>query len=87
LRQERWKDPEKRDLNSPMPYPNVFQPLDIGGCTLTNRIVRAAHSTGAVGEDLIAYHEARAKGGAALTVLQIAGVHPSSPTDIPVFTA
>lgn len=69
-----------------MPYPHVFQPLDIGGCTLPNRIVRAAHSTGAVGEDLIAYHEARAKGGAALTVLQIAGVHPSSPTDIPVFT-
>ena len=29
-----------------MPYPNVFQPLDIGGCTLPNRIVRAAHSTG-----------------------------------------
>ena len=69
-----------------MPYPNVFQPLDIGGCTLPNRIVRAAHSTGAVGEDLIAYHEARAKGGAALTILQIAGVHPTSPTDIPVFT-
>ncbi|MDE0603130.1 MAG: FAD-dependent oxidoreductase [bacterium] len=69
-----------------MPYPHVFQPLDIGGCTLPNRIVRAAHSTGAVGEDLIAYHEARAKGGAALTILQIAGVHPSSPTDIPVFS-
>ena len=69
-----------------MPYPHVFQPLDIGGCTLPNRIVRAAHSTGAVGEDLIAYHEARARGGAALTILQIAGVHPSSPTDIPVFT-
>ena len=69
-----------------MPYPHVFQPLDLGGCTLPNRIVRAAHSTGAVGEDLIAYHEARARGGAALTILQIAGVHPSSPTDIPVFT-
>ena len=69
-----------------MPYPNVFQPLDIGGCTLPNRIVRAAHSTGAVGEDLIAYHEARAKGGAALTILQIAGVHPTAATDIPVFT-
>ena len=68
-----------------MPYPNVFQPLDIGGCTLPNRIVRTAHSTGAVGEELIAYHEARAKGGAALTVLQIAGVHPTAPTDIPVF--
>ncbi|MCQ3810103.1 MAG: FAD-dependent oxidoreductase [Acidimicrobiia bacterium] len=64
----------------------MFQPLDIGGCTLPNRIVRTAHSTGAVGEDLIAYHEARAKGGAALTILQIAGVHPTSPTDIPVFT-
>ena len=69
-----------------MPYPHVFQPLDIGGCTLPNRIVRAAHSTGAVGEELIAYHEARAKGGAALTILQIAGVHPTSPTDIPVYT-
>lgn len=69
-----------------MPYPHVFQPLDIGGCTLPNRIVRTAHSTGAVGEDLIAYHEARAKGGAALTILQIAGVHPTSPTDIPVHT-
>ena len=69
-----------------MAYPNVFQPLEIGSCTLPNRIVRAAHSTGAVGEDLIAYHEARAKGGAALTILQIAGIHPTSPTDIPVFT-
>ena len=68
-----------------MPYPHVFQPLGIGGCTLPNRIVRAAHSTGTTGEDLIAYHEARARGGAALTILQIAGVHPSSPTDIPVF--
>ncbi|MCY4271266.1 MAG: FAD-dependent oxidoreductase [bacterium] len=63
----------------------MFQPLDIGSCTLPNRIVRAAHSTGATGEELIAYHEARARGGAALTILQIAGVHPSSPTDIPVF--
>ncbi len=69
-----------------MPYPHVFQPLDIGRCTIPNRIVRAAHSTGATGEELIAYHEARARGGAALTVLQIAGVHPSSPTDIPVFS-
>ena len=86
MRQENGKETEKRSLIDPMPYPNVFQPLDIGGCTLPNRIVRAAHSTGAVGEDLIAYHEARAKGGAALTVLQIAGVHPTSPTDIPVFT-
>ena len=59
-----------------MAYPHVFQPLDIGGCTLPNRIVRASHSTGAVGEALIAYHEARAKGGAALTILQIAGRPP-----------
>ncbi len=69
-----------------MPYPHVFQPLELGGCTLSNRIVRAAHSTGATGEALIAYHEARARGGAALTVLQIAGVHPASATDIPVYS-
>ncbi|WP_420638212.1 FAD-dependent oxidoreductase [Candidatus Poriferisocius sp.] len=64
----------------------MFQPLELGGCTLSNRIVRAAHSTGATGEALIAYHEARARGGAALTVLQIAGVHPASATDIPVYS-
>ena len=54
-------------------YPNVFQPQQIGGCTIKNRIVRTAHSTGARGDDLIAYHEARARGGVGLAIIEIAG--------------
>ena len=69
-----------------MNYDNLFQPLQIGGCTVPNRIARTAHSTGTVGEDLIAYHEERAKGGVGLTVIEIAGVQPSSATSIPVFS-
>ncbi len=66
-------------------YPNVFQPQTIGGCTIPNRIVRTAHSTGATGDDLIAYHEARAKGGVGLAIIEIAGVNTDSPTGIPVY--
>ena len=58
-----------------MSYDNLFQPLRIGGCTVPNRIARTAHSTGTAGEDLIAYHEERARGGTGLTVIEIAGVH------------
>ena len=68
-----------------MSYPHVFQQQRIGGCTIPNRIVRTAHSTGASGQDLISYHEARAKGGIGLAILEIAGVTPDSPTHIPVF--
>ncbi|MGI9596312.1 MAG: hypothetical protein ACR2QK_09135 [Acidimicrobiales bacterium] len=67
-------------------YPNVFQTQEIGGCTIPNRIVRTAHSTGARGDDLIAYHEARAKGGVGLAIIEIAGVTEDSPTGIPVFS-
>ena len=69
-----------------MTYDNLFQPLQVGGCTIPNRIVRAAHSTGTVGDELIAYHEERAEGGIALTIIEIAGVHPTSATAIQVFT-
>jgi 2,4-dienoyl-CoA reductase-like NADH-dependent reductase (Old Yellow Enzyme family) len=62
----------------------LFTPLRIGSCEIPNRIVRTAHSTGTVGDDLIAYHEARAEGGVGLTILEIAGVHRTSPTSIPV---
>ena len=65
-------------------YPHVFRPLDIGGCTIPNRIVRTAHSTGTQGEDLIAYHEARARGGVGLAIIEIAGVTVQSATAIPV---
>ena len=69
-----------------MTYDNLFQPLQLAGCTVPNRIVRTAHSTGTKGEDLIAYHEERARGGIGLTIIEIAGVQPSSATVIPAFT-
>ena len=68
-----------------MTYDHVFQPLQLAGCTVANRIVRTAHSTGTSGEDLIAYHEERARAGLGLTIIEIAGVQPSSATAIPVY--
>jgi 2,4-dienoyl-CoA reductase-like NADH-dependent reductase (Old Yellow Enzyme family)/thioredoxin reductase len=64
-------------------YPHLFQPLDIGGCRIKNRIVSSGHDTimvldGRVTEDLIAYHAARARGGVGLIVVQVAGVHESA---------
>lgn len=70
-------------------YDNLFEPLALAGTTLPNRIVRAAHSTGHPWVDtstsLIKYHEARARGGVGLSILEIGGVHMSSPSIIPVF--
>ena len=69
-------------------YDNLFEPLRIAGTNVANRIVRAAHSTGApwvdVSDDLIAYHEARARGGVGLSILEIAGVQRRTATAIPV---
>jgi 2,4-dienoyl-CoA reductase-like NADH-dependent reductase (Old Yellow Enzyme family) len=66
-------------------YDHVLQPLQIGSVTIRNRVVRTAHGTGLVGDDLIAYHEARARGGVALSFLQATGVHPTARTGLPVF--
>ncbi|MBT4494198.1 MAG: FAD-dependent oxidoreductase [Gammaproteobacteria bacterium] len=67
-------------------YDNLFDPLPIGNTVIKNRIVRSPHGTGLVGDDLIAYHEARAKGGVALSTIQATGVHPGSPSGIPLFS-
>lgn len=65
-----------------MTLTKVLEPITIGGCTIPNRVVRTAHATGIGGgtmsDDLIAYHERRARGGCGLTVLEILGVHPTS---------
>lgn len=70
-------------------YDNLFEPLRVAGATIPNRIVRTAHTTGAawvdVNDDLVAYHEARARGGVGLSILEIAGVMPNSATAIPVY--
>jgi 2,4-dienoyl-CoA reductase-like NADH-dependent reductase (Old Yellow Enzyme family)/thioredoxin reductase len=69
--------------DSTQAYPHLFSPLRINGAELKNRIVRTAHGTNYpnrfVNERLIAYHEARARGGIALTILEPASVHASSP--------
>lgn len=67
-------------------YDNLFEPLTIGPTSLRNRIVRSPHGTGLAGEDLIAYHEARAKGGVAMSTIQATGVHKSAPQGIPLHT-
>jgi 2,4-dienoyl-CoA reductase-like NADH-dependent reductase (Old Yellow Enzyme family)/thioredoxin reductase len=57
--------------------------LRVGGLTLKNRIFSSGHDTvmahdGEITEQLIAYHQARAAGGAGLIVAQVAGIHPSA---------
>lgn len=64
-------------------FPNLFSPLQIGSLTLKNRIVSSGHDTvmadhGLVGDQLVAYHEARAAGGVGLIVTQATAVHPSA---------
>lgn len=62
---------------------HLFQPLQIRGCTLKNRIMSTGHDTtlptdGTVNEALVAYQEARARGGVGLIVLQVSGVHETA---------
>ena len=66
-------------------YDNIFEPLKVGSIELRNRIVRSPHGTGLAGEDLITYHEARAKGGVGMSTIQATGVHSSAPQGIPLY--
>ncbi len=64
-------------------YPRLFEPLQIRGCTLKNRIMSTGHDTtlpvdGTVNDALVAYQEARARGGVGLIVLQVSGVHETA---------
>lgn len=64
-------------------YSHVLSPIRIMNIDIPNRIVRAAHGTGlgsggVIGPDLIAYHEARARGQVGLTILEVASVHPTA---------
>ena len=65
------------------PFPNLLSPVEIGDLTLRNRIVSTGHEThlnerGQIGDAMIAYHEARARGGAGLIVTEVALVHASA---------
>lgn len=70
-------------------YEHVLRPITVGGVEIPNRVVRTAHATGfapgRMSDRLIAYHAARARGGVGLTILEIMGVHPSSPGSLLAF--
>jgi 2,4-dienoyl-CoA reductase-like NADH-dependent reductase (Old Yellow Enzyme family)/thioredoxin reductase len=64
-------------------FTHLMQPLRIRGCTLKNRIMSTGHDTtlpvdGTVNPALVAYQEARARGGVGLIVLQVSGVHETA---------
>ena len=65
-----------------MSFRHILSPIQIGEVEIPNRVVRTAHGTDIghykVNEDLIAYHQARAKGGVGLSILETLSVHPPS---------
>jgi len=69
----------------PHGFRHLFTPLSVGGLVLKNRIFSTGHAeamaeAGKAGPQLRAYHEAKARGGAALTIVGgSTSVHPSSP--------
>ena len=64
-------------------FAHLFSPIEIGGCTIENRIVSTGHDTNMVEDNrpsdaMIAYHRARARGGAGLIIIQVTGVHETA---------
>jgi 2,4-dienoyl-CoA reductase-like NADH-dependent reductase (Old Yellow Enzyme family)/thioredoxin reductase len=58
-----------------MSFSHLFTPHEIRGQEIRNRIFSSAHQTilardGSPGEDMAAYHEARARGGAGLIIME-----------------
>ena len=64
-------------------FPTLFSPLAVGPRTFRNRIFSTGHMTCLLDADrlpderFVAYHEARARGGAGLIITEAARVHPS----------
>ena len=63
-------------------YKKLFEPIQLGPSNIKNRIFNPPHGTtlshmGKVTDDLVAYHEARAKGGTGLIILEGMTLHPS----------
>lgn len=63
-------------------YPTLLSPTALGPLRLRNRVVSTSHQTTLVHDhlptdDLIAYHEARAAGGAAAIFLEATAIHPT----------
>ena len=64
-----------------MSLDHILNPITINKLEVKNRIVRASHGTsygrGVISDELIAYHEARAKAGVGLNILEATVVHLS----------
>jgi 2,4-dienoyl-CoA reductase-like NADH-dependent reductase (Old Yellow Enzyme family) len=63
-------------------FEQLLQPIDLGPTRIRNRIFNPPHGTtlgknGLATNQLIAYHQARAKGGAGLIILEGMTLHPS----------
>ena len=63
-------------------YESLLQPINLGPTSVRNRIFNPPHGTtlgnqGVVTDELIAYHETRAKGGAGLIIMESMTLHPS----------
>lgn len=70
-------------MSTTIDFPTLFSPLNVGSMRLKNRIFSSGHDTvmvndGEITDQLIAYHRARAAGGAGLIVMQVAGIHESA---------
>ncbi len=70
-------------MSAPTLYPHVFQPLEIRGKRLRNRIVFGAHTANMSEEGLpgarhLGYYRARAEGGAAMIVVEPIPVHATA---------
>ncbi|MBE2274917.1 MAG: oxidoreductase, partial [Rhodobacteraceae bacterium] len=69
-------------------YPHLFSPLILRGRDIRNRILSTGHQTylarqNLPGDDMIAYHAARARGGVGLIVNEAARFHVSTLGETP----
>ena len=64
-------------------FEHLFKPLAVGPRTIRNRVFSTGHQTMLFGGDalpddrFVAYHEARARGGAGLIITEAAAIHPT----------
>ena len=73
-------------------FENLFSPLTVGPTTLKNRIFSTGHMTvmlndGQPSDAMVAYHKARAEGGAGLIILEAARAHVSGDSGRPAIRA
>ena len=63
-------------------FPHLFSPIEIRGKEVKNRVFVPGHNTalsegGRIGDAMIAYHEARMKGGVGMIMTEVHCVHPT----------